>query len=61
VYIVIQVEEEGLYKVAVTSMHDTPSFGPDLPHPPFFRADENLREFLLTKSTLSFPCYLLLY
>merc|ERR1719445_2557096 len=48
-YIVVQPEQDDLYRVSVTARSDVPYFGPSLPQPPVFRRGPQFREWLLNK------------
>merc|ERR1719445_2888770 len=48
-YIVVQPEQDDLYRVSVTARSDVPYFGPSLPQPPVFRRGPHFREWLLKK------------
>ncbi len=49
VYIVVQKEKDK-YRIAVTSKRGVRPYGPLLPSDPVFEHNQQLRDFLLTKS-----------
>merc|ERR1719445_2058126 len=48
-YIVVQPDQDDLYRVSGTARSDVPYFGPSLPQPPVFRRGPQFREWLLNK------------